>query len=193
MTVQLNIEGEIDDVLRSLNRHHSSDVPKSSARALNKAGGHLRTHTARRVSKEIRIAQKRVKKRFDRNGNKKGDRFGLHKATRTDLAVLFTAYLRGIPAIQLGSVRQTKRGVKAEGGRFYRGAFINPVRRSGQRHVLRRETPDAPRYPLRVLKVPLSGRIRRQAEALIDGASGEVFRKEFARLMRVEFQRRGLA
>ena len=188
MTVSLSVKGDVKDVMRSLRRIDRRIVPKITARALNKAGETVRQETAKQVGKDLRIAPKRMKRRFDRNGKPKGDRIRLFKANRTRLAADLTVYLRPIPVIQLARVKQTKKGVRAEGGRFYRGAFIQTIG-GGSKQVMRRVRPDVARYPVTVLKVPIASRLRNKAEELLDEEGADIFRKEFERLARVELAR----
>lgn len=197
MTVTLDIRGDIKPVLRSLEQIERRHVPKATVRGINKASDVVVKGTASEVGKDLNLAAVRLKKRFDRRGDVKGKRFQVIKARGSRLAALLIVYLRGIPVRQLTRVRQTKRGVRAEGGRFYRGAFINRAP-SGQEHVFRRAgyfedegKPGQRRKPINVLKVPVGTRLKTKAARLLRTEGRAAFVKEFERQMRLALKGQG--
>ena len=117
---------ELEAAFKKINRR----LPRVTARAINEAAKFARSRSEKEIAKALRVPLKLVRKRLDVKGEVKEDRTRLTRAHAGRLAALFSVYVRGIPVGQIANKptkRQNRRpGVKARGGRLYRGAFYAP-------------------------------------------------------------------
>lgn len=181
--VQVN-DKQLRRLFRDLPR---SVVPVVNARAINEVLKGARTKAIREVSGDIKLQQKWIRYRFDQNGQRKGERTVIRKATRISQFGTARVYLRGILVAQVQGA-QTKRGVRARGGRFYEGAFkISP--RSGPDPLVVKRRPNA-----RKLMAPRIGVRERLTQVMDREIVGIKGRREFdrvwTRIARAQLERR---
>lgn len=105
-------------------------LPTVTARAMNETAAWARKNAEKDAARELDLPLKLVRKRLTVDGEVKEDRAKIRKANRSNLTTTLDVYVRGIPVGQIAlkpTKRQNKRpGVKAKGGRLYRGAFYSP-------------------------------------------------------------------
>lgn len=136
------------------------------------------------VSKELRLPVKFVRNRLTRDGAVKERRTVIRRATVASLNASLEVYMRGLPVYQVAGleVRRKGGGVKAKGGRFYRGAFRPGAGRAAGT-VLKRMGPS--RTPLMMPKIGLREHLRKEFDRRIQGAEGQAyFRAEYAEQLR---------
>lgn len=110
----------------------------------NRMGRWLRTRAVRGLSSKLRIQQKLLRSRV------RSFRIQEGVGSLGDGAKVWFG-LRPIPLISLNAV-QSRRGVRAAGGRYVEGAFIANYR--GKRHVLKREGKG--RLPIRIVHADIA-------------------------------------
>ncbi len=164
--------------LRSIRQ--SRLVAKSQARAINKALPRVRTESLREVSRTEKVSQKVLRPRTR-----------IVKASGGKVVGRFRFRFTGIPLHRLiqparlsASIpRGTNKGGVRYRGTFYKSAFVNRVRRTGQVAVLQRVTSDA--RPLRMVKRPI--RLTTQRSVAAHGV--RVTQYEYPRLLAHELNR----
>lgn len=117
---------ELERAFKKINKR----MPTVTARAINESATWARTKALKGASQLLRIQLKLIRKRLTIAGRVKEDRTKIRKANKNRLTAELDVYVRGIPVGQIAAKptkRQNKRpGVKAKGGRLYRGAFYAP-------------------------------------------------------------------
>lgn len=108
-------------------------LPTVTARAMNELAAFAKARSERETAKELKVPQKLVKKRLTVTGIAKAHRSEIHKATKNKQFTYIIVYMRGIPVGQIAGkpaktakLQRGRGGVKAKGGRFYRGSFYAP-------------------------------------------------------------------
>ena len=190
MPIALNVKADIRQVEKMLGRLKKGG-PRIVARALNETAKTAQSLAIKDTAKEIRLPRKFVAWRFTQDGKRKGDRSTIRKAYPTRLTVVLNVHMRGIPVFQIANKappigKQRKGGVKAKGGRFYKGAFYAPV--AGGMRVFKRKT--RARHPLMLPKVGVRQRLDRKFRNNTQGRQGRArFRSSYERLIEVEIRR----
>jgi hypothetical protein len=190
MPISLNVKADIREVNRMLGQLKRGG-PTAIARALNDTARTAQSKAIKETAKGLHLARKYVAWRFDEEGRRKGDRSKITKATRTRLAVFLDVYMRGIPVFQIANKaptigKQRRGGVKAKGGRFYKGAFYAPV--GGGVKVFKRRT--SRRYPVMLPTVGVRERLDKKYKTYTLGRMGRAeFRRNYERNMRAEIKR----
>lgn len=117
---------ELERAFKKINKR----IPSVTARAINESATWARSRSEKETAAALSLPLKQIRKRFKITGEVKEDRTRLRKANRTRLTATLDIYVRGIPVGQIAAKptkRQNRRpGVKAKGGRLYRGAFYAP-------------------------------------------------------------------
>ena len=168
----------------------SKVIPVATSRAINETLVTVRKDATEEVANELRLPKTVVRKRRGASGNVVGDRVRLKRARRTSLVGRAEVGLRGILVAEVAGA-QTKAGVKAKGGRLYRGAFKQTVRgRTG--FVLKRIT--RARYPTFAPRIGVRRRLMSAFEKRITGGEGRrIFIQRYRRLMQREIRKKGFA
>lgn len=186
--ISLSVKEDTRELERLFRRLERTVIPRVTSRALNEFAAYARTHGSRAVAQDLRLPLQLIRKRLDKNGNVKGDRILLTRATRNRLVATLTVYVRGIPVTQIAGA-QTRRGVRAKGGRLYVGAFHTRLRETGQRVVLKR-FPQAGRYPTFLPRIGVKKDLEAQFERIITSPEGIAeYRRRWERLATLELER----
>lgn len=150
--------------LRAIGRQ---EVPRAGSAALNKSAKRIKTRVVRGVSKETKVVQKHIRKKV----------FIKRSTPRTQKAE-FRVYRRDIAAIGLNP-RTSRKGVRVA-GKLHSGAFINTLRKTGQRHVLKRK--GVKRYPVEIIKIPISESVDKISRKV----AVRVMRQDYPKLLQHE-------
>lgn len=173
-----------DRALKSANKQIQRAAKKSTARAINETLVNARSTSIKETAKAKKLPQKPIRSRLTRSGQKKGDRARLTRARQNKLSGGVTVYMRGIPVYQVSGA-QTKRGVKAKGGRLYEGAFYPRNTRGPSRYgglVFKRQ--GRARTPLMMPKIGVRQILDQKFTSKVAGREGQqVMRQRFNRLM----------
>lgn len=169
MVAQFSVKGDVQAVLRDLNRVQRRFVPKAASQALNRARTRATTRIVRAVSSRTNIQQKLIRQRV-----------GFKPATPRLLITELIGHWKPFPIIRLGRARETKTGVTVRGQKIP-GGFIARMR-SGHRGVLKRV--DDPRLPIKQEKESIFTEADRVATVLIKRVALPEFRREFNRNLR---------
>jgi len=193
MPATLDVRLDIREVEKMLSKLEGNQGKTAIARAINDTTKKAKSQSVKDAAKKLRLPQKIVGKRFNIRGQVKADRAVLRKAYPNRLTSDLIVYMRGIPVFQIANKapptgKQRKGGVKAKGGRFYKGAFYAPF--GGSTKVFKRMTKN--RYPVMVPKVG----VRKLLDSLfVKYTSGYVarshFRKNYERHIRLLLERIG--
>ncbi len=195
MPVELDIRGDVKQLTRHLNAVQRRVVPRVTVRALNETATKARQEATKAVAADVKLPATVIRKRFDAKGNLSGERVVLVRANKARLKATIEVSLRGILVSQARLTRggnlvrvsgkQTSVGVKAAGGRLYKGAFYANVK--GNQIVLKRfpnsRKTFAPRIGVR-LKL-----LREFDQRLVSPAGIRLFRARFQRLLAFELQK----
>jgi hypothetical protein len=173
MPIGINVQQDIREVERMLVSLEGSAGKRAIANAINDTTKSARSKSIKQVAKDIKLARKYVAYRFNVRGEKKGDRARLLKAYPNRLTSDLIVYMRGIPVFQIANKapptgKQRKGGVKAKGGRFYKGSFYAPY--WGSTKVFKRMT--RARYPVMIPKVGVRKRLDKEFTKYTSGRLG---------------------
>jgi len=191
MPVELNVKRDVREVNKMLNKLQRTTAPRVIANALNATGKTAKVRAIREATRKLKLPKKVVANRLTLLGTKKAERARLVKANPNKKTVQLFVYMRGIPVFQVANPapaigKQRKGGVKAKGGRFYKGAFYAPKR--GRMFVFKRISEK--RYPVFVPRIGVAKLLDARFTRWTTGGRGRVlFRKNFERLAKYEFQK----
>tara|TARA_R110002049_G_scaffold2743_1_gene20902 strand:- start:6882 stop:7454 length:573 start_codon:yes stop_codon:yes gene_type:complete len=174
-TFALTVSGDVNKLTRHLSKTERRYIPTVSVQSVNELAKNARIDAQKKVANDMRLPLKIIRKRFDINGNVKGDRVQYYKATRSKPQALLRVHHRAIPVFQIAGV-QTKRGVKAKGGRLYVSAF-KP--KSGRRAGFVFKRQGKARTPLFVPKVSIRAQIKQEFQKR---TTGPLARNNFRRI-----------
>jgi hypothetical protein len=104
---------------------------RAAASAMNKAAAKARTQAVRTIASELGVPVRLVRKRFR-----------LWKATTKRLSVSLNMLTKRIPAILSGDYRWSRKTGVTGGKKTYSSAWIMASKRSGRRHIFRRDGQD---------------------------------------------------
>ncbi len=150
-----DIQSQVRDVNRNL-RKTKQLIRAGASSALNKVAVRSKSRVVKLVSSDVKVQQKHVRKRVY-----------IKRSNSKSLTAKLTTYRRDIPVISLGpaQTRLTKnKSTLKVGSKSYPGAFINRTR-FGSWQVMKRKTKK--RYPLEVLKIPISKSVDRHASKTV--------------------------
>jgi hypothetical protein len=167
-------------------------LPTLTRNAINRVATLAEREAMAQVAKDIRLPQRFIRNRYDVSGHAKGRRAHIKRATTARLDASIEVYVRGLPVFQVAGkdIRRKGGGVKAQGGRFYPGAF-RPPRYKGGRLVFKRMT--ARRTPLMMPKIGVRERLTKAFDQRISGSDGlAIFRREYAEQLRKGAARYGV-
>ena len=153
-------------------------LPSATAATLNKSANRAKKAAIKNVSGALSIPQKFITNRYTVKGVKKAPRSTLKRASPRKLRADLDVYMRGIPVGQIAG-KPTKRqhaGVKAKGGRFYKGAFYSPGAAPHGFVFKRRGSSKKLMMP----KIGVRKRLMKQYEHFLLGAEGiRFFKREW--------------
>ena len=189
MTISVNVQGDMSKIIRHLNATTEKFIPQVATQAINAVAANARRAANKEAARELRLPLSIIRKRFDRNGNAKSDRTVFFKATRFKPVALIRVYNRGIAIHQIKTGKgQNSKGVRAKGGRLYKGAFV--VKGGGRARglVLKRRTDK--RYPLFAPRLSVRRTLEDAYNRYLTGPQARVaFRREFNIRMRRRLER----
>jgi len=191
MPVELNVKADIREVNKMLGKLGRDVGPRVAVRAINDTAKNARTRAIRESVSTLRLPRKIVANRLTLLGTKKAERARIVRANRVQKTAQLFVYMRGIPVFQVANKapaigKQRPGGVKAKGGRFYKGAFYAPKR--GRMFVFKRM--DKTRYPVFVPRIGVAKLLDKLFKRYTIGLRGRVlFRKNYERHIRVELAR----
>lgn len=173
MALTLKVKVEMNEAAR-LFPQIAKRLPSLTRDAINRTATIAERESVQKVAADLKILIKFIRNRYDLQGNAKSKRIKVRRATTSRLTAELDVYMRGLPVTQVAGA-QIKRpggGVKATGGRFYKGAF----RARGQ--ASKRRGPE--RTPLMLPKIGLRQRLRKEFDARVTGVQGmATFRREY--------------
>lgn len=190
--IEINVTGDVRTLSRDLKAIKGA-IPRITSRAINELAVYARKETIDTTAKELRLPRKVIAK-TQRRGVEV-DRFRIAKATAANPVATMRVLSAGIQVTAVAGAwvgRQAgqKGGVKAKGGRFYRGAF--KARAPGGRTVVfKRQGPE--RKPLFLPRIGTRDAMLRTFDAKVNSGQGAtVFRQRFERLANLELARAGI-
>lgn len=183
MAASVTVQGDADRIVRHLNATTKTFIPTVAAQAINEVAKKARTEAQREVATKLRLPLRIIRKRVNRQGEIKGDRTLYYKASRNKPTALLRVYHRGIPIHQIATSKaQTKKGVKAKGGRLYKGAFIAQGGRAKGLALKRRSSTGKQGGKLFVPKLSVKKTLEDSFDKRINGRIGRAaFSRAFAR------------
>lgn len=193
MPVQIDVTSDAKLMARDLKRIRAA-IPKITSRAVNELATWARKETIRETAGKLRLPRKVIAK-TTRKGNQV-DRFALRRATANTPIATLTVISAGIQVSDvagawIGRKPGQKGGVKAKGGRFYRGTFKGKARGAGTERVWKRTGPD--RKPLMLPRIGTKKAMEAAFEAKVSGSKGTaLFRERFQRLAAYELAKAGI-
>ena len=179
MTISVKLDTrELERAFQQINKR----LPAVTARAINETATWVKTNGQKDTANELDVPLKLVRKRLKVSGEVKEDRTKIRRANRSRLSADIVVYVRGIPVGQIAAKptkRQNRRpGVKARGGRLYRGAFYAPGA-SPHGYVFKRRQSGRLMMP----KVGVRNVLNRYFELYVSGPAGiSEFRRRWNRL-----------
>lgn len=176
---------ELENAFKEIHRK----LPTVTARAINETATWAKKNSEKETATALRLPLKLVRKRLNVKGDVKEDRTTLRRASRMQQSAVLTVYVRGIPVGQIAGKpvkRQNKRpGVKAKGGRLYRGAFYAPGA-APHGYVFKRRKSGQLMMP----KIGVRQFLDEKFSAYAIGPKGQAeFRKRWNRLAVFEFEK----
>lgn len=190
--IEVNVVGDVKQLSRDLGRIKAA-VPRITARAINELATYARKETIDQTSKDLRLPRKVIAKTTRRGAEV--DRFRLSRATVGRAIATLRVISAGIQVTDVagawtGRKPGQKGGVKAKGGRFYKGAFKAPAP-GGKVRVFKRR--GAERKPLFLPRIGTRDAMLRTFDAKISGGKGaQVFKQRFERLATLELAKAGI-
>ena len=152
--------------------------------SINQVAKDARKGAQRQAAKELRLPLSIIRKRFNRAGEATKDRTEFYKATRGRPSALLRVYHRGIAIHQIKTGKgQNRQGVRAKGGRLYKGAFV--VGGSGRAAGLVLKRKGKSRFPLFAPRLSVRKTLEDAFNRNLSGPAARfAFRREFERRLR---------
>jgi hypothetical protein len=163
----MSIKMRIDDrEVRRMIKSGDKIATQAAARALNRAASNVRTRATKVIAKNLKIAQKHVRRRIY-----------VKKANRRKLVAQIVTYARAFNPVNLGA-RQHSRGVTGGGG-AWPGAFIQHGKDKRRKFVFKRTSKE--RLPIESQKVRMFSLADRALPKISDEQANEVVNRELPR------------
>lgn len=162
-------------------------LPTATRNVLNRMATLAERDAINQVASDVKLAPRFVRNRYDVSGRAKESRTRIRRASTASLSVTLDVYVRGLPVFQVAGMQimTPGGGVKAQGRRFYKGAFKSNGR------VFKRRTDE--RLPLMMPKIGLRVRLRREFNRRLSGVEGrERFRAMYREQIRKYLARYGV-
>lgn len=192
MPVEINVVGDAREMSRDL-RAIRAAIPRITVRSVNELATWARKETIDQTAKELKLPRSVVAKTTRRGSTV--DRFKLLKATTGNAVARLRVLSAGIQVTDVAGAWTGRKpgqggGVKAKGGRFYRGAFKAPAPGGSVRVFKRR---GASRKPIFLPRIGTRKAMLEVFGARIAGGAGaQVFRQRFNRMANLELARAGI-
>lgn len=142
-------------------------IQTAARRALNKTARWMRTTIARKVAKEKDVGVGLIRKSIKldtASGQKFSSELKLGRRSRV------------VSAYKTGRARQTKKGVRVK-GRFYEGAFIATMPKTGHKGVYRRKGKE--RFPLQEMYFVIAPAIQAAMEEYVGDKGQRYLQRTF--------------
>lgn len=163
----MTLERDIEQLTKTLLNISSVQVPRATSAAINKTTAKAKTRIIRGVSKSKALPQKIIRKKlFVKRSTAKKQRSRL------------SSYRNAVSVMSL-KAKQNKKGVRAQGGRFYQGAFIAKGV-GGNLRVFKRES--GSRYPIKHMVVNIKDTVDNVMPTVIR----RVVKQDYERLLKHE-------
>lgn len=155
-------------------------LPSLTRNSINRLATWAERESMTAVAKATKLPQRFIRNRLTRAGSVKERRATIRRATPSNLNASLQVYMRGLPVYQvaLSEQRRPGGGVKAKGGRFYKGAF-KPATGRYAGMVFKRM--GATRTPLMMPKIGLRQALTSAFNSRVQGNEGRAyFRRDYA-------------
>ena len=168
-------------------------IPRITYRAVNELATWARRQTINETADALRLPRRTIAKTTRRGASV--DRFKLYKATRSIAVARLKVQSEGIQVTDVAGAWTGRKpgqggGVKAKGGRFYKGTFKAPAP-GGKVRVWKRKGKD--RLPVFLPRIGTrNAMLKAFDEHVRSGAGTQVFRDRFNRLAAYELQKAGV-
>ena len=167
----MTLEKDIEQLTKKLISVSSVQVPRATSAAINKTTAKAKTRIIRGVAKKKNLPQKIIRKKlFVKRSTAKKQRSRL------------TSYRNAVSVMSL-KAKQNKKGVRAQGGRLYAGAFIAKGA-GGNLRVFKRES--GSRYPIKHQVVT----IKNTVDSIMPTVIKRVVKQDYERLLKHELDYR---
>jgi len=192
MPIEINVTCDLKQFTRDL-RAIKSAIPRITSRALNELATYARKETIDETASQLRLPRKVIAK-TKRRGSEV-DRFKLNRASTAIAIASLRVISEGIQVTDVAGAWTGRKagqggGVKAKGGRFYRGAFKAPAP-GGQVRVWKRRGQE--RLPVFLPRIGTRDAMLRTFDTKINRGQGpQIFRQRFQRLANLELAKAGL-
>ncbi len=183
MALSVNVSGDLKKLTRHLNATQKRVLPSVTIQSVNQVARDARKDSIKKVATDLRLPQKNIRKRFNARGEVKGDRVQYFKASRYNKSALLRVYHRGISVSQIAGA-QTKRGLKAKGGRLYVGAF---KLKSGRLQGLVFKRRGKKRLPVFLPRISVRAQLEDQFNRRMTGA---LARRNFLNIFQTKLRKR---
>ena len=153
-------------------------LPSATAATLNKTANNAKKNAIRNVAGAVNVPEKLLRTKFTAKGIKRGERHRLHRAKPSRLIASMFVYMRGIPVGRVAGKppKRRSRGVKARGGRLYKGAFYSGNAQPHGFVFKRRNSTKSLMMP----KIGVRDRLEKQYNYYLLGAEGiRFFKREW--------------
>jgi len=192
MPVEINVVADTKAMARDLSRIKAA-IPRITSRAVNELATYARKKTIDETASTLDLPKRVVAKTKRRSATV--DRFRLFRATQAIAIARLQVSGDGIQVTDVAGAHIGRKpgqggGVKAKGGRFYKGAFKAKAPGGAVRVFKRR---GAERKPLFVPRIGTRVAMLKTFEKHVNSGQGvRVFRKRFNRLAVFELAKAGI-
>lgn len=190
--IEINVVGDAREMARDLDRIRAA-VPRITSRAINELATWARKETIDATAEALRLPRQTIAKTTRRGSTV--DRFRISKAVVGRAVATLRVISEGIQVTDVAGAWIGRKpgqggGVKAKGGRFYKGSFKAPAP-GGQVRVFKRRGKE--RLPVFLPRIGTRSAMIKVFEQKISGGQGAtVFRQRFERLATFELAKAGI-
>ena len=190
--ISINVKADVEKLSRDLSVIKSA-IPRITSRALNELAVWARKETINQTASDLRLPRNVIAKATRRG--QKIDRFRLSRANKARLTATLNVLSEGIQVTEVAGAWIGRKpgqggGVKAKGGRFYKGAFKAPAP-GGKVRVWKRKGPK--RLPIFLPRIGTRDAMIRTFDRRVSSGQGvQVFRQRFERLANLELAKAGI-
>jgi len=192
MAITLTVKGDTKKLVARLQATAKKAIIPATIAALNATATEARRESFRQSATRLQLPARKLSKRFRQDGSVAKDRAYLLRATRSRLEARIEVNLRGIQVHNIATSRTPTsarkyrgKGVKAAGGRLYKGAFIARVPRAGANIALKRRKKD--RKPTFIPRLGVRVELKRSFSRNTTGARG---RARYRKALRAQVRKR---
>ena len=204
MTLSVSVEADVKQLTKDLNDLQKKRVPFVANQAVNEVGIQAKKKAVKNVSRETKLTNMLINKRWDRQGEGK-DRVEFRKANSRLRFATMVVYLHGIPLFQTKPTPKAGgkrgKGLTRRPRRFYKGAFWGKTKtgdtltfKAFPRAAIQRKAEAGTHGRLFVPKIGVRKRLHKWYKRLTQGREGRaVFGRTFQKKLQIEFKKKGLA